>query len=803
MFHFIPPVLLALILVGLALLYLKYIHKYIVRFFIDIYALPQGVIREKIIFTTFFRVIYLNWYTLLMLIFISYLMLSQDVGKDMIEDYISKMVDYNFGIIFLSLGSLFITFFLLALAIWVIPFFTYSEDRKNEVMKIYDSFYLATKYKALLAILPFAIVGTAFLQKVVEENLPADDLKKNKVLAIVICSVLFILLFYAIQAIVKFIINSKIGRSRIFDLRLINNKYLNILVWVIIWHIILISGFALILYFLGKDYDRSLYVYPFYILISSAIVFHMLFFTDDSRLTEDELKKLVCEMISENNQNASRKLYLSVAAIIFLFFSYYFVVPSLTATNSLYVLLVVLALVIIYLDLARNYYRNSDKDWVKLLALAAILLVLVLPFRRVERQFSVPLVSNKSAADTGISMDVAIQKRMAYINADTSVNKSIYIICGMGGGSRAGYITASMLSLLEKNIPDLWNKTLFCSTISGSSPGIYHYLKYKEYAGPAKEEFLKIIYQRNYNSSGVFGFLFGDAFAAAFGSWPSFPLPFARDSVPGTGFRDRNFRIRMEYEFALKQAMANGEVPDYWQSTFSRRERASGYEPDYFKDFFEKRIGTVPIHVINTFAIHSGRRVVLSPFYVNDQRVFTNSILPLQERIYHDSVAFKDIMYRDATNLSELFPFLSGASTIGSNSKEQFVDGGYFENYGLATALDLYNLVRKLDSSNAKRIKFILIKNSLQNAKDSVENLAVQLTAPLSGAMSSPFTGHANHFLQLFENEFGKERFRVFTFDDERYKVPLTRALTRRHIKSMDDFIQECAADSTRNGKGF
>jgi hypothetical protein len=149
----------------------------------------------------------------------------------------------------------------------------------------------------------------------------------------------------------------------------------------------------------------------------------------------------------------------------------------------------------------------------------------------------------------------------------------------------------------------------------------------------------------------------------------------------------------------------------------------------------------------------------------------------------------KDIRYREAVNLSELFPLISAASHIGSKNNAQFVDGGYFENYGLATGLDIYYFLRNRLSVSSRHLKILLIKNSKQEAAAGERN--IQILAPVTGAMNSPFTGHANQFIMEAKRIAGDSNVYVVEFDSEKAGVPLTRSLTERHIDSMSSFVKE------------
>jgi hypothetical protein len=126
--------------------------------------------------------------------------------------------------------------------------------------------------------------------------------------------------------------------------------------------------------------------------------------------------------------------------------------------------------------------------------------------------------------------------------------------------------------------------------------------------------------------------------------------------------------------------------------------------------------------------------------------------------------------------------------------RKNHLDGGYYENYGLTTGLDVFYYLRDSLHIDSKRLKIILIKNSNQEPIDSGHQ--VQLLAPLVGARQSPFTGHANSVLAEAKRDLADSNdIETIIFNAEAKKVPLTRSLTDRHIDSMETFIKYISND--------
>src|SRR5689334_11616794 len=123
-------------------------------------VIPYGF-RGKIL-AAFYRVVYLNWYTFLMLTLLWLLVMPTDVGSDLASAYLSNLKSYDFGGRIASLFFLFGLALMLSLSIWIIPFFMFSPKRIDKIKGEHVRFYLATKMLALVAMAPFLIVINRF-----------------------------------------------------------------------------------------------------------------------------------------------------------------------------------------------------------------------------------------------------------------------------------------------------------------------------------------------------------------------------------------------------------------------------------------------------------------------------------------------------------------------------------------------------------------------------------------------------------------------------------------------------------------
>ncbi len=749
-------------------------------------AIPREF--EKHVLSTFIRVLVLNWYTFLMIVLLWALLFKTEVGKDIINVYLGNLNHYTHIYRFFSLLQLFVFIFMMSLAIWILPFFTYSEKTKSNVIKDAERFYLATKLLAFIAMLPFLVITNAFLSYAffahtdsIELKLPSILLKHWKEYATIIINLLSFVAFLLLS----FTFHSKwpwqkppfLVRVTAKIKNKVNNPYIYILVKIFFW----LSVLLLLLLFVTWKTGIGAGLVAFFIFTASVLVFRLLFYTPGTG--NIDVTAQVTQMLSNTNQKQSKKLYLFVFAALGFIIFYFYLIPSLQFTNPLYILLSVFSLFIFYLDFWRNIFRNS-KGLLQITALLANIVFLALPFISRHNQFRIQFLPRQQTAISPISADSALSKRLNRIMQSRDTG-GIYIICAMGGGSRAGYITAAVLKKLDSIDAHLWDHTLCYSSISGGSVGVYNYIRGKGNGQIDSADYLRCIYQKNYNSSGVFGLLVGDAMEAFFGNLIIKPKQWVTGEKVDSGYFDRNYRIRQEYDYSLDQARSSPRDSSYWHLTFYPWHHDLP-QKELFASYFAAKGDSIPLQFVNTFEISSGRRTVLSPYPVSDTSFFLNCVLPLEDSSFTDQPLKKDITYRQAVNLSELFPIVSAASHIGK-SEMQFVDGGYFENYGLSTGLDLYHRVSTKHPEIASRLKIILIKNSLQNADTAHESQ--QLLAPLVGAINSPFTGHANQTLEETKRLLDSAHRFVIAFDADKAKVPLTRSLTVTHIESMNVFV--------------
>ena len=111
-----------------------------------------------------------------------------------------------------------------------------------------------------------------------------------------------------------------------------------------------------------------------------------------------------------------------------------------------------------------------------------------------------------------------------------------------------------------------------------------------------------------------------------------------------------------------------------------------------------------PILLLNATHEETGNRIITGPVQI-DRNVFLDSLDALH-------VLGKDVRASTAAHNSARFTYVSPAGDLG-NRNGSVIDGGYFENYGALTALELARAAKEAlkDEGPAIKLVFLLISS--------------------------------------------------------------------------------------------
>jgi hypothetical protein len=251
----------------------------------------------------------------------------------------------------------------------------------------------------------------------------------------------------------------------------------------------------------------------------------------------------------------------------------------------------------------------------------------------------------------------------------------VFIVAAAGGGIRAAYWAAAVLGKAADDSPGLWDRHLYAiSGVSGGSLGAaVHAVQLAERGGaqagsPRYAERARKMLGEDFLSPVFAYFLFPDL-AQRF---LPFPVPAA----------DRALALEASWERSAAERLGTrlfaGRFVDLWPA--EDRYRA-------------------PALLLNTTLVESGQRAIVSNLAVSPHR-FPDTIDLLDAGSGDGSgPGLSDVPLSTAVHLSARFTYVSPAATVPSPRKDdgsasvRLVDGGYLENSGAATAIDLLRAI--------------------------------------------------------------------------------------------------------------
>jgi len=261
----------------------------------------------------------------------------------------------------------------------------------------------------------------------------------------------------------------------------------------------------------------------------------------------------------------------------------------------------------------------------------------------------------------------------------------IYIVAAQGGGIYAAYHTARFLAHLQDQCPAFAHHMFAISSVSGGSVGAAVFaslMRQVETAFPnrsassCKERDLPggvllsattEILSNDFLTPPQGRMLFPDFLQQLL----FFPLPYV----------DRARALEFGLEDAWTTTITMNEMKSLRGPNVSKVNPISGLYIDHWRP---DKASLVPALLLNTTESLSGRRRVIAPFEFDgvDVRLFP---------VWNNGSAYYRLPLSSAAFLSARFPWITPAGWFRDENgfKVSIVDGGYFENSGVVTALDI------------------------------------------------------------------------------------------------------------------
>jgi hypothetical protein len=270
----------------------------------------------------------------------------------------------------------------------------------------------------------------------------------------------------------------------------------------------------------------------------------------------------------------------------------------------------------------------------------------------------------------------------------------VFIVSAEGGGLRAAYFTALALSAAQDRYPTFAQHVFAISGVSGGS------------VGAAVFTGLTARYTKNQT--------------ATFGSQPAPASPRLQDKAEAILKRDflspllaaglypdlaQRFLPFPIGRFDRARALERG-FEHAWTSETDGDEFSNSFH-DLWKDFPRE---SVPALFLNTTRVETGERMIISNLSTHDDPNITwiENLADIDSSI--------SLPLSTAACLSARFPFITPAGYViksdkgGHEEKYRFVDGGYFENSGTATLLDIFSSIHSNKIIDQISFKIVLIR---------------------------------------------------------------------------------------------
>lgn len=375
-------------------------------------------------------------------------------------------------------------------------------------------------------------------------------------------------------------------------------------------------------------------------------------------------------------------------------------------------------------------------------------------------------------------------------------NHVVYLISGQGGGSRAGAWFLMAMKYLEQIDPDIYQKTFSISAVSGSITGANMYIASKQFNLLNNEGFLlkndpndpkqrdsveqvlnkdpiltfvKDIYSKNYLSSGIFGLTLSDYF-----------IDGIRCNL-GNSNRDRNFHFQNEEINSFLQSAA---LKNRYQNKDSIDLAKQYFLNDYLYNYRDTQKTDIPIFLINTTIIETGRKAIFSPIRLSTFSMFEDVYDNFRECGIN---RFKALPLITCVNQGQAFPLLNTYNHIHGTGR--LGDGGLYENSGTETTQELYEKLLQLvksDTIKLGKIKLVcitILNNPIRN--EELTSSSNSYLGTLQFAIANPFKGRERTAIERLNNFLNPKINGNHPILQPKNSYSLTRALSKQTINEM------------------
>ena len=428
----------------------------------------------------------------------------------------------------------------------------------------------------------------------------------------------------------------------------------------------------------------------------------------------------------------------------------------------------------------KEYSRNNKIPAVFILIVLALVLSAfnindnhqIRHFERLDDTDYIQSLSLKQSFEDWLGHRRDLDKFKLASSEANSKEYPVYVVSAEGGGIFAAYHAAITLSRLNDTISEFSEHVFAISGVSGGSLGATIYSSLVKENIDARQGVNKIedkahnLLERDFLSP-ILAMAFYPDFVQRF-------LPFSINDWD----RARGLEVGLEESWNLTQ-----DAPNPLQQAYS--------------EFWDPR-DFAPALVLNTTIVETGERLLFSPFKFKTRAI-----------IFDFKNANFDIPLSTTAVLSARFPLVTPVGWVSAginNGKDKFrlADGGYFDNSGVVTALDITRALNedgflsKLEKKYGIKIKIVNLAivdtvdenpgisrsqglnellspvRALLNVRETREETTIQRAASsLNRGISDPFS----------------YRFRKFLLDTKKAHLPLGWLLSKTSQDKIDEQI--------------
>ncbi len=270
-----------------------------------------------------------------------------------------------------------------------------------------------------------------------------------------------------------------------------------------------------------------------------------------------------------------------------------------------------------------------------------------------------------------------LDQRIESVASDTV---PIILIAAEGGGIRSAYWTASVLGDLEARQPGISDNIYAISSVSGGSLGTMLYSSLLEDGRAEITKEARSVLEHDFLAPVTGALIFPDML---------------QKFLPLELFTNDRARV---LERSWEQA---------WSGVKTAESRV-----DWSKGFMEQFRNSDKLILMNSTHVESGYRALVSNVRLTE--------MSHSNIIDFFNVQGADIPVSTAVGLSARFPLLTPPAKVESGQNEvwgHLVDGGYYENIGATTIMDVYSRLRKLTNDTNIHVQFKVL--AIRNTKTS------------------------------------------------------------------------------------